>query len=56
MEQRYHVLNDAGDVVNVIMWDGTTEYDPGEGLRLDGPIGDETPAEALQADFREPDA
>jgi len=30
---RYAVVKD-GEVVNVILWDGSAEYDPGEGLTL----------------------
>jgi hypothetical protein len=31
---RYEVINTAGEVVNVVMWDGVAPYDPGEGLTL----------------------
>jgi hypothetical protein len=30
---RYVVLNEAGEVVNVVLWDGVSEWHPGEGLR-----------------------
>lgn len=30
---KYAVIRD-GKVVNVILWDGKTEYDPGEGVEL----------------------
>jgi hypothetical protein len=31
---RYAVIDIDGTVVNVIVWDGVTPYDPGEGLTL----------------------
>ena len=31
---RYEVINSAGEVVNVVLWDGVAEYDAGEGLSL----------------------
>jgi hypothetical protein len=35
MEQarRYVVLDEAGEVVNVAMWDGVSAWHPGDGLR-----------------------
>ena len=35
MEKSYAVVDTAtAKVVNVVVWDGQAEYDPGEGLRL----------------------
>lgn len=31
---RYAILDDDGFVVNVILWDGESEYDPDGNLRL----------------------
>lgn len=31
----YAVINAQGLVVNTIVWDGTDEYDPGDGLTLE---------------------
>lgn len=31
---RYAAVNAAGDVQNIVMWDGETQYDPGDGLTL----------------------
>lgn len=31
---RYMILDLAGNVGNVIEWDGSTPYDPGDGLKL----------------------
>ena len=31
---RWEVINSAGEVVNVVMWDGVAPYDAGEGLSL----------------------
>lgn len=34
-EKKYEVVDDAtGEVVNIIVWDGVTPYDPGNGLSL----------------------
>lgn len=44
MKMRYAVVDSEDVVVNVILWDGVTEYDPGEGLalvRIQAEIGDE---------------
>lgn len=30
---RYVVLDDADEVVNVVLWDGETPWEPGEDLR-----------------------
>jgi hypothetical protein len=32
---RYAVINEAGHVLNYIVWDGQSDYDPGEGNRLE---------------------
>jgi hypothetical protein len=32
--RRYAVVDGEGLVVNVILWDGETPYDPGDGLEL----------------------
>lgn len=32
---KYLVLNESGTVVNIIMYDGETEYNPGEGLSIE---------------------
>lgn len=32
MSDRYLVLNENNEVVNIIMYDGVAEYNPGEGL------------------------
>lgn len=34
MTKKYALTDKAGAVVNVILWDGVTPYDPGEGLTL----------------------
>lgn len=31
---RHEVINSAGEVVNVVMWDGVAPYEPGDGLTL----------------------
>lgn len=38
MTERYAVLNAQNTVVNIVMWDGVSAYNPGEGLRL-VPVG-----------------
>jgi len=30
---RYVVVNEDGEVVNMVLWDGVTDWHPGEGLR-----------------------
>lgn len=30
---RYIILNEAGEVVNTVLWDGVAPWEPGEGLR-----------------------
>jgi hypothetical protein len=32
---KYLVFNDNSEVVNIIMYDGVAEYNPGEGLSVD---------------------
>jgi len=32
---RYLVLNENSEVVNIIMYDGVAEYNPGEGLSIE---------------------
>jgi hypothetical protein len=35
-EKVYQVINiETGEVVNLIVWDGVTPYDPGSGYRLE---------------------
>lgn len=34
MTSKYAITNQSGDVVNVILWDGVTPYDPGEGFSV----------------------
>ena len=34
MEAHYAVINADGLVVNTVVWDGVSEYDPGAGLTL----------------------
>ncbi len=34
MVKRYVVVNEAGETINVVLWDGETDFDPGEGMRL----------------------
>lgn len=46
---RYAVL-DGDTIVNVIEWDGKTEYDPGEGLRV-MPEADIPKKEMTQTDY-----
>ena len=29
--RNYLVVDESGEVVNIILWDGETQYDPGEG-------------------------
>lgn len=33
MDNRYAVIDENNLAVNFILWDGVSEYDPGEGLR-----------------------
>lgn len=42
MTDRYAVVDESGEVVNVILWDGIDEYDPGEGVTL-RPLGEKDP-------------
>lgn len=34
MSDKYLVLNESNEVVNIIVYDGVAEYNPGEGLSL----------------------
>lgn len=34
MSSRYAIVDDSNIVQNVILWDGESEYDPGDGLTL----------------------
>ena len=38
MAQRYAVIDAQNTVVNIVMWDGVSPYNPGESLRL-VPVG-----------------
>lgn len=35
MTMRYAVIDQENNVVNVIVWDGVADYNPGEGLRTE---------------------
>lgn len=35
MSDRYLVMNENNEVVNIIMYDGIAEYNPGEGLAVE---------------------
>lgn len=34
MDVSIYAVIDAGSVVNMVLWDGQTQFDPGEGLSL----------------------
>lgn len=38
---RYTVINEQNEIVNIIIYDGISVYDPGVGLRL-FPVSDDT--------------
>lgn len=35
MSDKYLILDSENKVVNIILWDGVAEYNPGEGLALE---------------------
>lgn len=34
MDKNYNVVDLAGNIVNTIVWDGVTPYEPGDGMTL----------------------
>jgi hypothetical protein len=44
---RYALKNTAGDIVNYVIWDGETEWEPGSGFRVEpAPLPEPEPDDA----------
>jgi hypothetical protein len=58
MDNRYALVNAAGETVNVILWDGKTPYTPPEGLEVvpEGKAGAYAPVGDPSAHAPSPDS